>query len=29
MNYAVEVGSGTMIYARSIIKFGSSIQKLM
>jgi hypothetical protein len=29
MKYAVEMGSGTMIYIQSFIKIGSGIQKLM
>jgi hypothetical protein len=29
MKYAVEMGSGTMIYIPSSIKIGSGIQKLM
>jgi hypothetical protein len=29
MKYAVEMGSGTMIYIPSFIKIGSAIQKLM
>jgi hypothetical protein len=29
MKYAVEVGSGAMIYIPSFIKIGSGIQKLM
>jgi hypothetical protein len=29
MKYAVEMGSGAMIYIQSFIKIGSSIQKLM
>jgi hypothetical protein len=29
MKYAVEMGSGAMIYIPSFIKFGSSIQKLI
>jgi hypothetical protein len=28
-NYAVEMGSGAMIYVRSFIKIGVGIQKLM
>jgi hypothetical protein len=28
MKYAVEMGSGAMIYIRSFIKIGSDIQKL-
>jgi hypothetical protein len=28
MNYAVEMGSGSMIYIPSFIKIGSSIQKI-
>jgi hypothetical protein len=29
MNYAVEMGSGAMIYIPSVIKIGSSIQRLL
>jgi hypothetical protein len=29
MKYAVEMGSGAMIYIPSVIKIGSSIQKLV
>jgi hypothetical protein len=29
MKYAVEIGSGAMIYIPSFIKIGSAIQKLM
>jgi hypothetical protein len=29
MKYAVEIGSGAMIYTPSFIKIGSGIQKLM
>jgi hypothetical protein len=29
MKYAVEIGSGTMIYVPSFIKIGSAIQKLI
>jgi hypothetical protein len=29
MNYAVEVGSGAVIYIPSFIKIGSGIQKLL
>jgi hypothetical protein len=29
MKYAVEIGSGAMIYIPSFIKFGSGIQKIM
>jgi hypothetical protein len=29
MNYAVEMGSGAMIYIPSFIKTGSDIEKLM
>jgi hypothetical protein len=29
MKYAVEMGSGTMIYLPNIIKIGSGIQKLI
>jgi hypothetical protein len=29
MKYAVEIGSGAMIYIPSFIKFGSGIQKLV
>jgi hypothetical protein len=29
MKYAVEIGSGAMIYIPSFIKFGSAIQKLI
>jgi hypothetical protein len=29
MNYAVEMGSGVMIYISSFAKIGSSIQKLI
>jgi hypothetical protein len=29
MKYAVEIGSGGLIYMRSFIKIGSGIQKLM
>jgi hypothetical protein len=29
MKYAVEMGSGTMIYISGFIKIGSSIQKLI
>jgi hypothetical protein len=29
MNYAIEMGSGAMIYIPSLIKIGSGIQKLM
>jgi hypothetical protein len=29
MKYAVEMGSGAMIYIQSFIKIGSGIQKLM
>jgi hypothetical protein len=29
MKYAIELGSGAMIYTRSFIKTGSSIQKLI
>jgi hypothetical protein len=29
MKYAVEMGSGTMIYAPSFINIGSAIQKLI
>jgi hypothetical protein len=29
MNYAVEMGSGALIYVPSFIKIGSGIQKLM
>jgi hypothetical protein len=29
MNYAVEIGSGAMIYIPSLIKIGSGIQRLI
>jgi hypothetical protein len=29
MNYAIEMGSGAMIYIPSFIKIGSTIQKVM
>jgi hypothetical protein len=29
MKYAVEMGSGAMMYIPSVIKFGSAIQKFM
>jgi hypothetical protein len=29
MKYAVEMGSGAMIYTSSFIKFGSAIQKFI
>jgi hypothetical protein len=29
MKYAVEMGSGVMIYIKSLIKIGSGIQRLM
>jgi hypothetical protein len=29
MNYAVEMGSGAMIYTQSFIKIGSGIRKLL
>jgi hypothetical protein len=29
VTYAVEIGSGSMIYMRSFIKIGSGIQKLI
>jgi hypothetical protein len=29
MKYAVQIGSGAMIYVGSLIKIGSAVQKLM
>jgi hypothetical protein len=29
MKYAIEIGSGAMMYIRSFIKIGSGIQKLV
>jgi hypothetical protein len=29
MNYAVEMGSGAMLYIPSLVKIGSGIQKLV
>jgi hypothetical protein len=29
LNYAVEIGSGALIYVRSLIKIGSGVRKLI